>query len=575
MSYPLTAHGGTLVDLLLKGDDLKKLKEESAEFPSLTLSLRQLCDVEMLLNGGFSPLTGFMTEEQYNKVVVDLHLPNGLLWSMPITLDVTKEFAEKTKLGDKIALRDYEGSLIAVITVTDLWVPDKRKEAEHVFGSPDDECHPSIEYLFREAGSHYIGGPLQGAQLPVYYDFVDNRYTPAALREKIKGLCWNKVVAFQTRNPMHRSHRELTLMAAKDAHANILIHPVVGMTKPGDVDHYTRVRCYKEIMNYYPPEMATLSLLPLAMRMAGPREALWHALIRKNYGATHFIVGRDHAGPGNNKDGQPFYDPYAAQHIVDKYKDELGIQILKYSQVAYIEDIAEYRSEDDIPQGARVLNISGTELRRRLFMGIDIPDWFSYPSVVKILRQRHPPRAQQGFTLFFTGFSGSGKSTIANAVRIALMEEGSRTVTLLDGDEVRQNLSSELGFSKEHREINIRRISYVASEITKARGVAITAAIAPYRSTRDYARRIISEHGGFMEIHISTSLDVCESRDRKGLYAKARKGILKNFTGIDDPYEPPLKPEITIDTSTVSIRQAVHNIKLYLEQEGFLASVKA
>jgi len=347
------------------------------------------------------------------------------------------------------------------------------------------------------------------------------------------------------------------------------------MTKPGDVDHYTRVRCYKEIMNYYPPEMATLSLLPLAMRMAGPREALWHALIRKNYGATHFIVGRDHAGPGNNKDGQPFYDPYAAQHIVDKYKDELGIQILKYSQVAYIEDIAEYRSEDDIPQGARVLNISGTELRRRLFMGIDIPDWFSYPSVVKILRQRHPPRAQQGFTLFFTGFSGSGKSTIANAVRIALMEEGSRTVTLLDGDEVRQNLSSELGFSKEHREINIRRISYVASEITKARGVAITAAIAPYRSTRDYARRIISEHGGFMEIHISTSLDVCESRDRKGLYAKARKGILKNFTGIDDPYEPPLKPEITIDTSTVSIRQAVHNIKLYLEQEGFLASVKA
>jgi len=308
--------------------------------------------------------------------------------------------------------------------------------------------------------------------------------------------------------------------------------------------------------------------------MGGPREAVWHALIRKNFGATHFIVGRDHAGPGNNSQGQPWYDPYAAQDAVMKYKDELGITILKYSQVAYIEDIAEYRSEDNIPEGARVLNISGTELRRRLFMGIDIPEWFSYPTVVKILRQRHPPRSQQGFTLFFTGFSGSGKSTIANAVRIALMEEGSRTVTLLDGDEVRQNLSSELGFSKEHREINIRRIAYVASEITKARGVAITAAIAPYRATRDYARTIVSEHGGFIEIYISTPLEVCEARDRKGLYAKARKGIVKNFTGIDDPYEPPLNPTLTIDTTTVSIRQAVHSIILHLEQEGFLGPSK-
>jgi len=571
MTYPLPAHGGTLVDLLLRGDDLKKLKQEAINYPSWTLTLRQICDVEMLLNGGFSPLRGFMNQEEYNKVVTEAHLPNGLLWPMPITLDVTQEVAEKTKIGDKVALRDYEGTLIAVLTVNDNWIPDKKKEAEHVLGSPDDETHPTIQYLFREAGSHYLGGTLEGAQLPVYYDFVDLRLTPIELREKLSKLCWSKVVAFQTRNPMHRSHRELTLAAAKDANANILVHPVVGMTKPGDVDHYTRVRCYKEIMSYYPADMATLSLLPLAMRMAGPREAVWHALIRKNYGATHFIVGRDHAGPGNNRDGKPFYDPYAAQLEVDKYKDELGIKILKYSQVVYIEDIAEYRTEDNIPEGARVLNISGTELRRRLFMGIDIPEWFSYPTVVKILRQRHPPRSQQGFTLFFTGLSGSGKSTIANAVRIALMEEGSRTVTLLDGDEVRQNLSSELGFSKEHREINIRRISYVASEITKARGVAITAAIAPYRSTREYARRIISEHGGFIEIYVATSLEVCEQRDRKGLYAKARKGILKNFTGIDDPYEPPLNPTLTIDTNHVTVRQAVHDIILLIEQEGYLA----
>jgi len=571
-TFPNIPHGGELVDGLLKGDDLVKLKAESATLPSWNLTMRQLCDVELILNGGFSPLRGFMTEAEYDKVVTDLHLPNGLLWSIPITLDVPKEVAESLKIGGKLALRDPEGSLIAVITVSDIWIPDKKKEAEHVLGSPDDETHPTIQYLFHEVHSHYIGGPLQGAQLPTYYDFVDLRLTPAEVREKLHKKSWKKVVAFQTRNPMHRSHRELTLRAAKEAKANLVVMPVVGMTKPGDVDHYTRVRCYKEIMNYYPSGLAELTLLPLAMRMAGPREALWHALIRKNYGFTHFIVGRDHAGPGNNRHGQSFYDPYAAQIIADKYKAELGIEILKYSQVAYIEDIAEYKTEEEIPEGARVLNISGTELRRRLFMGIDIPEWFSFPTVVTILRQRHPARAKQGFTIFFTGLSGAGKSTIANALRISLMEEGSRSVTLLDGDKVRQNLSSELGFSKEHREMNIKRMAYVASEITKAGGVAIIAAIAPYKSTREHAQRLISENGGFIEIYISTSLDACEARDRKGLYAKARQGLVKNFTGIDDPYEPPAKASLTIDTSLNSVREAVHDILLHLEQEGYLVS---
>jgi len=370
---------------------------------------------------------------------------------------------------------------------------------------------------------------------------------------------------------MHRSHRELTLLAARQAKANVLIHPVVGMTKPGDVDHYTRVRCYIEMMRHYPNDMAILSLLPLAMRMAGPREACWHAIIRKNYGCTHFIVGRDHAGPGNNKAGQPFYDPYAAQDLLLANKERIGIEVMPFMQVVYVEELGEYRTIDNIPPGMRELNISGTELRRRLYKGIDIPAWFSFPEVVQILRQTYPPRHRQGFTIFFTGFSGAGKSTLANAVRIALLEEGSRTVSLLDSDHVRRHLSTELGFSQEHRELNVKRIGYVASEITKARGVAICAAVAPFRSVRDYVRKLINKHGGFIEVYVSTPLEVCEERDRTGLYAKARSGAIQNMSGVDDPYEAPLNPEIIIDTTQCTVKQAVHEIILHLEQEGFLS----
>jgi len=345
------------------------------------------------------------------------------------------------------------------------------------------------------------------------------------------------------------------------------------MTKPGDVDHYTRVRCYKELLKYYPPNMAILSLLPLAMRMAGPVECVWHAIIRKNYGCTHFIVGRDHAGPGDNRDGKPFYHEYAAHDMISKHADEIGIKILKYSMVVFVEERNEYRTMEEVEPGMRVLNISGTELRRRLYRGIDIPDWFSFPSVVSILRQTYPARRKQGFTLFFTGLSGAGKSTIANAARIALMEEGSRPVTLLDGDEVRTHLSTELGFSKEHRDLNIRRISWVAAQITKSRGIAIIAAIAPYRDPREYARSIIAPHGGFVEVHVSTPIEVCEQRDRKGLYAKARQGVVKHFTGIDDPYELPLEPELLLDTATTSVKQALHQILLHLQQEGYVGDL--
>jgi sulfate adenylyltransferase len=565
-----TAYKGPLVNLVATGEELDRLKKEAATLTSILLTARQLCDTELLLNGGFSPLRGFLNKADYDGVVEEMRLADGTLWPIPVVFDVSQIRAEELTIGQRVTLKDPEDVAIAVLTVESIWEPNKTKEAEKVFGSPDDQTHPSISYLFNEAGSHYVGGTLQGIQLPTYYDFTEIRSTPAELRAKFQELGWDKIVGFQTRNPMHRSHRELTVRAAKEAGANLLVHPVVGLTKPGDVDHYTRVRCYKEIITHYPEGLAQLSLLPLAMRMAGPKEAVWHAIIRKNYGLTHFIVGRDHAGPGNNRDGKPFYDVYAAQTLLEKHAEEIGIKVMKYSMVVFVEDTQEYKTEDEILPGQKVLNISGTELRRRLFLGIDIPEWFSYPSVVKILRQTYPPRNQQGFTLFLTGLSGAGKSTLANALRIVLMEEGSRPVTLLDGDEVRMHLSSELGFSKEHRNLNIRRIGWVASQITKSRGIAIIAAIAPYLEPRDFARKHISKNGGFVEIHVSTPLAVCEKRDVKGLYAKARNGVLKNFTGIDDPYEAPPNPEIHLNTGEIPIRECINTVIQHLKKEGYL-----
>ena len=421
-----------------------------------------------------------------------------------------------------------------------------------------------------KANPWYVGGRLEGLQLPSQYDFKSLRLTPAELRSEFAKQGWRRIVAFQTRNPMHRAHVELTFRAAKQVEASLLIHPSVGLTKPGDVDYFTRVRCYQLLVGKYPAGTAKLSLLPLAMRMGGPREAIWHALIRKNYGCSHFIVGRDHAGPGNDTDGKPFYGPYDAQDLFKKHQDAIGVEMVPFQMMVYLEDKDKYVPDNEVPEGARVLNISGTELRTRLNEGRDLPTWFTYPEVAVELRKSFPPRAKQGFTVFFSGLSGSGKSTIANVLMTKFLEVGGRPVTMLDGDLVRKHLSSELGFSKEHRDINIRRIGYVACEITKNGGIAICAPIAPYEATRKDVRSLIEPLGGFILVHLSTSVDVCEQRDRKGLYAKARAGILKEFTGISDPYEEPVDAELHINTAELSAEEAAQEIILHLEREGFI-----
>jgi len=537
---------------------------------SWQLTSRQLCDVELILNGGFSPLNGFMSENDYKSVLENMRLSDKTVWPMPIVLDVNEGFAQSLQKDQEIFLCNHEGTIIALMTVSDIWKPNKTAEAIAVFGS-NDKMHPAIDYLHNQAGDYYLGGKLTKIKMPAHYDFTELRKTPAELKKAFAQLGWEKIVAFQTRNPMHRAHQELTIRAAKQNNANLLIQPVVGMTKPGDIDHYTRVRCYKKMLRRYQADSTMLSLLPLAMRMAGPREALWHAIIRKNYGATHFIVGRDHAGPGNNSEGNPFYGPYDAQEMVRNYEDEIGIKMVPFQEMVYVKERACYVPVNQAAENETMLKISGTEFRRRLRDGLGIPEWFSYPEVISELRKSYPPMSQRGFTLFFTGLSGAGKSTIANAVLAKLMEVGTKPITLLDGDIVRQHLSSELTFSKEHRDLNIKRIGFVAAEITKNSGIAICAPIAPYKEVRRYVRQQVESVGGFLEIFVSTPLKICKERDVKGLYAKAEAGIIENFTGVSDPYEVPEHPELEIDTSNISVEEAVKQILLKLESLGYLS----
>ncbi len=556
-------------ELFVSADQAQALKAEAGSMPSWDLTARQACDLELLMNGGFSPLKGFNSQADYEGVVDKMRLADGTLWPMPITLDVSEKFAEGVGPGSRIALRDAEGVILAVMTVSDKWTPNKAHEAAQVFGA-DDLAHPAVNYLHNIAGPIYLGGPIQGLQAPVHYDFKSRRDTPNELRAYFKKLGWEKVVAFQTRNPLHRAHQELTFRAAREAQANLLIHPVVGMTKPGDVDHFTRVRCYEAVLDKYPQSTTTMSLLNLAMRMAGPREAVWHGLIRRNHGVTHFIVGRDHAGPGKNSAGQDFYGPYDAQTLFTEYEAEIGVKMVDFKHMVYVQERASYFPANEVPEGCTTLDISGTELRRRLREGLDIPEWFSFPEVVTQLRKTSPARDKQGFTVFFTGLSGSGKSTVANALMIKLMEMGGRPVTLLDGDVVRKHLSSELGFSKEHRDINIKRIGYVASEITKNGGIAICAPIAPYTATRRAVREMIESYGAFIEVHVATSLEECERRDRKGLYKLAREGKIKEFTGISDPYEAPTTAELVLDTQGVEVDHCAHQVILKLESLGLI-----
>ncbi|KAF9820373.1 hypothetical protein IEO21_01382 [Rhodonia placenta] len=570
-------HGGILKDLIARDGHLQEnLKAEAETLPDITLTERQLCDLELILNGGFSPLEGFMNEADYTNVVDNFRLADGTLFPMPISLDVSEEDIVHLSIGpgSRIALRDpRDDQALAIITVEDIYRPDLVKEAVQVFGA-DDPAHPSVAYLRNKVKKFYVGGKVQGIQLPVHFDYVALRYTPSELRAHFKKLAWRKVVAFQTRNPMHRAHRELTVRAARQRQANVLIHPVVGLTKPGDVDHYTRVRVYEAIMAKYPNGMGHLALLPLAMRMAGPREAVWHAIIRKNYGATHFIVGRDHAGPGKNSQGKDFYGPYDAQELVTKFHDELSIEMVPFQQMTYMPSTDEYVPIDEVPKGEQTLDISGTELRRRLKTGTPIPDWFSYEGVVKTLRESYPPRLKQGFVIFLTGLHNSGKDTIAKALQVVLNEQGGRSVSVLSGDNIRQDLDAPFSYSTEERSKNLQRVAFVATELARAGAAVIASPIAPKQSLRGAFKDTVVHSAGaganFFTIHVATPLEHCEANDRRGVYARARKGELSGVAGVDEPYETPERPDLTVDIKTQSVPEIVHSIVLLLETNSLL-----
>lgn len=569
-------HGGHLINLLVEKDKADSLKQQSEHFPSITLTKRQLCDLEMLINGAMSPLTGYMDKKTYDTVIHSTRLPNNLLWPMPIVLDISLELAEKLSPGDKVALRDTEGFMPAVLTVSDIWQADKKQEAESIYGT-SSELHPGVDYLINHCQSHYIGGQIEGTEMPSHFDFEQLWSSPAELRALFKNRGWRNVLAFQTSQPMHKVHQNITLKAARDANAHILIHPTVGTTKPGDLDYYARVHCYQAIQKYYPSNLAVMSLLPMAMRMAGPKEALWHAIINKNYGCSHILIGPEHASPparvqnSSQQTAEKFYAHSIAQQYVAEHEEELGIKVIAAEETRYVAEKKSFLPLSIIKKeklSSEMLTIQ--EVKNYLHNNQTIPEWFSYPEVLRALSNAYPPRCKQGFTLFFTGLSGSGKSTLAKIIYAKMIELGARPVTLLDGDIVRHNLSSELGFSRNDRMINVRRISFVANEITKNGGIAICAPIAPYTEMRRDARSLIEQYGAFIEIHVATSLEVCESRDRKGLYAKARKGIIPEFTGISDPYDTPENPELRIDTNNFSPMEAAQEIYLYLFREGYI-----
>jgi sulfate adenylyltransferase len=570
----ITPHGGTLVDLVVEDERHREIEAASQGWPSWDLTSRQLCDLELLLCGAFSPLRGFMGRSDWESVCSRMRLGDDTLWPIPVTLDVDEATAQKVGPDSTLALRDPEGTLIAALHVVEVWRRDREAEAQAVYGTLD-QAHPGVRALTEETNGFCVAGTVEGIELPRHYDFKTLRFTPRSLREEFVRRGWRRVVAFQTRNPMHRAHLELTRRAAAEVDANLLVHPVVGMTKPGDIDHFTRVRCYEALLPHYPPHTAVLALLPLAMRMAGPREAVWHAIIRKNYGCSHLIVGRDHAGPGTDGAGKPFYPPYAAQELILEHAEELGVGVVPFRQLVYVVEDDTYEPIDDVPVEKHALSISGTELRQRLSEGRGIPTWFTFPEVAKELRRTHPPRSHQGFTVFFTGLSGAGKSTLAQVLQVRLLEIGGRPVTLLDGDLVRRHLSSELGFSKEHRDLNIRRIGFVAAEITKNGGIALCAPIAPYDAVRKEVRTMICPHGGFVLVYVATPLAECERRDRKGLYARARAGLVKQFTGISDPYEPPEDAEVVVDTTNLTPDEAATEVLLHLEREGYLGAERS
>ncbi len=563
------AHGGGLVRLLVDKERRLLLQDIALNLPDITLNYRQLCDFELLATGAFAPLKGFMIRSDYESVLDRMRLQNNVLWPIPVCLDISNVQAEALEVGQSVALRDAEGFLLAVMHVEDLWPLDRKKEALQCFGTLD-QGHPGAAYILNHAGGFCLGGELEVLSLPIHSDFKQLRLTPHEVRGLYKKLGWQRVAGFHSRQPIHRPQFEMTIRAMRQAKANLLFLPATGITKTGDFDHYTRVRCYREVVRHYPPDSFMLSLLPLAMRMAGPKEAVLHAIISKNYGCTHFIVGHGHAGPGSNSNGEPFYDDDAARELALDYSSEIGIKVIPFEELVYLPFEDEYRPANNVPAGVRTISLTGSDIRERIRNGKAIPEWASFPEVVQELQKAYPPPMKQGFTVFLTGLSGAGKSTIAKIIYSRFLEIGERPVTLLDGDIVRRNLSSELSFSKEHRDINVLRIGFVAGEITKNRGIAICAPIAPYEATRAEIRANIEAYGGFIEVHVSTPLEECEKRDRKGMYAKARAGLIKGFTGVDDPYEIPQAPELRINTTDLSPEESAQEILLFLGQKGFI-----
>ena len=562
----IAPYGGNLINLVVEGEEREELLAKSSRLPSVQISARALCDLELLAIGAFSPLDRFMGKADYERVLTEMRLVNGTLFPIPITLPVDEK--ELPSWGEQITLSDARNNTIAIMQIEEVYHYDAQREARLVLGSTDPR-HPLISEM-GQWGKVYVSGELKVIDLPRYHDFVELRLTPTQVRARLGQFGNQKVVAFQTRNPMHRIHEELTKRAAEGVNGSLLVHPVVGMTKPGDVDHYTRVRVYRTLVeNYYDKNQTLLSLLPLAMRMAGPKEALWHAIIRRNYGATHFIVGRDHAGPGKDSHGRPFYGPYEAQMMLSQYADEIGVQPLEFKALVYLPDEERYEEVDKVAEGVTVADISGTQVRDDyLAKGQLLPEWFTRPETAQILMDVYPPRYKQGVCIWFTGLSGAGKSTISEILTSRLLERG-RQVTLLDGDVVRTHLSKGLGFSRDDRDTNILRIGFVASEIARHGGMVICAAISPYRATRNEVRKIVGEER-FVEVFVDTPIEVCEERDVKGLYARARRGQITGFTGVDDPYEIPVDPELTLKTVGVSPADNAHAILRFLEERGFL-----
>jgi sulfate adenylyltransferase len=562
----ISPYGGKLIDLMVKGEERKELIEKSNRLPSIQISTRSLNDLELLATGAFSPINRFMCKADYERVLTEMRTTDGTLFPIPITLPVDE--SDLPSWSEQITLSDARNNTLAVMQIEEVYHYDPQREARLVLGTTDPR-HPLISEMVRW-GKVYVSGELKVIDLPKYYDFAELRRTPAWVRTNLEKMGNANVVAFQTRNPMHRIHEELTKRAADDVNGSLLIHPVVGMTKPGDVDHYTRVRVYRSLVeNYYDNNHTLLSLLPLAMRMAGPREALWHAIIRRNFGANYFIIGRDHAGPGKDSHGKPFYGPYEAQMMLTQYGEEIGVQPIEFKTLVYLADEERYEEQDKVPEEARIFSISGTEVREDyLAKGKTLPEWFTRRETAEILQEMYPPRHKQGFCIWFTGLSGSGKSTTAEILTSLMLANG-KQVTVLDGDVVRTHLSKGLGFSPEDRDTNILRIGFVAGEIARHGGAVICAAISPYRATRNEARKMVGEDR-FVEIFVDTPIEVCESRDVKGLYARARRGQITGFTGVDDPYEAPADPEITLYTVDTTPEENAHKIIEYLVEQGYL-----